>query len=306
MADATTQETLVTPQAPPRFALASLLAANALLALGPLFVRMSDVGPVAAAFWRMGLALPLIALMARLLPHRPSRIGRGLAIVIALSGVLFAADLASWHLGIVRTKMANATLFGNSASLIYPVYGFLAARAWPSRMQGIALLLAAAGAALLMGRSAELSPEHLLGDLLSLLAGMFYAAYFVAIARARETLSPLPLLAASTLASVAPLLALAWAMGDRILPGDWTPLLALAIGSQVIGQGLMVYALGRMSPLVIGLALLTQPVVAASVGWLIYGEGLGALDFAGAAMIGLALVLVRQPEKRLSAAGRTA
>ena len=72
----------------------------------------------------------------------------------------------------------------------------------------MALLIAAAGAGLLMGRSAELSPEHLAGDLLSLLAGVFYAAYFIAIARARATLAPLPLLAASTLASSIPLLAL--------------------------------------------------------------------------------------------------
>jgi drug/metabolite transporter (DMT)-like permease len=157
--------------------------------------------------------------------------------------------------------------------------------------------MAAAGAGLLMGRSAELSPEHLAGDLLSLLAGVFYAAYFIAIARARETLSPMPLLAASTLASAVPLLVLAWVMGERIMPVDWTPLIALALCSQVIGQGMMTYALGRMSPLVIGLALLTQPVIAALTGWIAFDETLAALDVAGAALVGLALVLVRQPAK---------
>mgnify|MGYP003351542287 CR=1 FL=1 len=35
-----------------------------------------------------------------------------------VGGVAFAADLASWHLGIVRTTMANATLFGNAASFV--------------------------------------------------------------------------------------------------------------------------------------------------------------------------------------------
>ena len=284
--------------APPRYGLAALIAANALLALGPMLVRLADTGPVASAFWRMAIALPLIAGLAVVTGKR-ARPGftPALILIIAASGLLFAADLASWHLGIVRTKAANATLFGNSASLIFPIYGFIVARMWPTRRQGLALLLAAAGAGLLMGRSAELSPEHLVGDLLSLLAGIFYAAYFVAIARARGTLAPLPLLAASTLASAVPLLALAWIMGERIMPTSWGPLILLALCSQVIGQGLMTYALGRISPLVIGLALMTQPVVAALTGWIAFEETLAPLDIVGAVLVGLALVMVRQPNR---------
>ena len=281
-----------------RFGLAALLVGSALLALGPMFVRMADVGPISSAFWRMALALPLLVPMAYFGPKSVGRMTSALILIITASGVLFAADLASWHLGITQTKMANATLFGNSASFIFPIYGFVVARVWPVRRQLVALAMAAAGAALLMGRSAELSPEHLVGDLLSLLAGVFYAAYFVAIARARATLAPLPLLAASTLASALPLLLLANLMGEAVMPTDWTPLIALSLCSQVIGQGLMVYALGRMSPLIIGLSLLTQPVTAALVGWLVFGETLAPLDFVGAGLVGLALVLVRQPEPK--------
>jgi drug/metabolite transporter (DMT)-like permease len=271
------------------------LVGSALLAFGPMFVRMADVGPISSAFWRMALALPLLALMARIGPKSSGRMTPALMLIIAASGILFAADLASWHLGIMHTKIANATLFGNSASFIFPIYGFVVARAWPERRQVLALVMAAAGAGLLMGRSAELSPEHLVGDLLSLLAGVFYAAYFIAIARARESLAPMPLLAWSTLASAIPLLLLANIMGETVMPNNWTPLIALSLCSQVIGQGLMVYALGRMSPLVIGLTLLTQPITAALTGWLVYNEMLAPPDLIGAALVGLALVLVRQP-----------
>ena len=286
------QETLATSKAD----FAALVAANALLAVGPLFVRVADVGPVASAFWRMAIALPILALLAA--RSGMPRLSRGVVFVLVLSGVLFAADLASWHLGILQTKLANATLFGNSTSLLFPIYGFIVARAWPSQRQGFALALAAVGAALLMGRSYQLSPEHLIGDLLCVLAGVFYTLYFVIIARARETLSALPLLALSTLAGAAPLLLLAIAMGERVIPGDWTPLIGLALCSQVIGQGLMVYVLGRLKPLVIGLGLLTQPVVAAAIGWSAFGERLGTADIIGAVMVGLALVLVRQPEPK--------
>ncbi len=280
--------------APPRFAIAALLIANALLALGPWLVRLADTGPVASAFWRMALALPLILIMSAASSKTRPAFTPVLIAIIAISGVLFAGDLAAWHLGIMRTKAANASLFGNSASFILPVYGFLVARAWPTRRQGIALTLAAAGAALLMGRSAELSPEHLVGDLLSVFAGVLYAAYFIVLVRARDTLGPLPLLAAATLASAPPLLFFALMLGERIIPGNWTPLLALALCSQVIGQGLLTYVLGRVTPLVMGLGLLTQPIVAATAGWLAFGETLALPDLAGAALIAAALVLVRQ------------
>jgi len=274
---------------------AALVIANALLAIGPLFVRLADTGPVAAAFWRMALALPLLAIGARVMT-RPGTARAQPAVILALvaSGVFFAADLASWHLGIVRTRLANATLFGNSASLLYPLYGFVAARAWPSRQQGIALALASAGAALLMGRSYELSPANLVGDLLCVMAGVFYAVYFVMIAKARVTLAPVSLLAASTLASAVPLLLIALALGERLWPSVWTPLVALALCSQVGGQGLMVYILGRLSPLVVGLGLLVQPVIAAMLGWVIYGERLAGTDWVGAALVAGALVLVAQ------------
>jgi drug/metabolite transporter (DMT)-like permease len=275
-------------------AIAALILANALLAFGPVLVRLSDVGPVAAAFWRMAIAFPILA-GAAAWTGRGKSAGWTMAVVlvVAASGLLFAADLASWHLGIVKTKVANATLFGNSASLLFPIYGFVVAKAWPTRRQGLALIIAALGAAVLMGRSAELSPEHVAGDLLSLLAGVFYAFYFIAIARARATMAPLPLLAASTLASGLPLLLLALALNEVIVPHNWWPLIALSFCSQIAGQGLMTRALGKVSPLLIGLTLLTQPVVAALGGYFLFGETLGALDLLGAVMIAVALVLVR-------------
>jgi drug/metabolite transporter (DMT)-like permease len=91
------------------------------------------------------------------------------------------------------------------------------------------------------------------------------------------------------------LLPFAMGIGEQVWPSDWTALLLLALGSQVIGQGLLVYALGTVPPLVVGLALLTQPAISALIGWLAYDERLTALDWVGAFAIALALVLVRLP-----------
>ena len=283
----------IDPASPPRIAFVAVILANVALAFGPWFVRLADTGPVAAAFWRIALAAPVIGGLALMSGVRPRALPRGLWLMLALAGVAFAADLGSWHIGIRRTTLANATLFGNSATFIFPIYGFLVVRAWPTRTQALALVLAAVGAALLMGRSYQVDSRHLAGDLFCVLAGVLYAVYFVCMARARATMAPLSALALSTIASIVPLLGFAMVLGERIMPTDWTPLIALALVSQIIGQGLMVYALGKLSPLVIGIALLVQPVVAGTIGWVVYGERLGVPDLIGVLLVAAALVLVR-------------
>jgi drug/metabolite transporter (DMT)-like permease len=278
-----------------RFAFAALIVSNLFLALGPWMVRMADVGAVASAFWRLALAIPLLLLLARYSSTGSFRPGWAIGLMIVAGGVFFAADLAAWHYGIKLTKLANATLFGNTSSLLFPIYGFIVARMLPRKLQVLALLLAAAGAALLLGSSYELSPQHLKGDLLAILAGLFYTLYLIAIDRARQTLKPMPVLALATIAGAGPLLAFALLLGEQVMPSDWTPLVLLSLGSQVIGQGLLVYAMGHLSPLVVGLGLLTQPAVTAVIGWLAYDERLGLTDAAGALLICAALVLIRLP-----------
>jgi drug/metabolite transporter (DMT)-like permease len=230
--------------------------------------------------------------------HWPGRRLAGIAIV---AGFFFAADLAAWHVGIHLTKLGNATLFGNTSSLIFALWGLWMARRRPSSMQAGALALAAVGAALLMGSSAELSFGHVKGDLLALFAGLLYTGYLIAVQRARQSLAPLPMLFIASAFGAAMLLPVSVAFGEQVIPADWTFVMILALSSQVLGQGLLVYALGALPPLVIGLTLLTQPAISALVGWLAYGETLSAMDWVGAAAIAAALVLVRLPDRGLPA-----
>ena len=276
-----------------RLAFAALLVGNVALAAGPFLVRHAGVGPVSAGFWRLALALPFLALIA-LAGRQPIRWPRrAVTIAIAAAAFFFAADLAAWHAGILLTKLGNATLFGNISSFIFAAWGLWLIRRWPSTMQAAALLLAAVGCALLMWGSAELSGTHLRGDILAMLAGLLYAFYLIIVERTRGGLQPLPLLFFASLFGAAMLLPAALYSGETIIPANWTALFALALCSQVIGQGLLVYALGHVPPLVVGIAMLTQPALSALLGWIYYGERFTPFDWLGAAMIVLALVLVR-------------
>ncbi len=284
------------------FAFPALLIGSSALALGPWLVRLAGVGPVAAGFWRLSLALPFLFVLARLAGQPVHWPGRALGIIIAFAGVFFAADLAAWHVGIHMTKLGNATLFGNVASFAFAAWGLWLVRSWPSPVQAASLILAAVGAALLMSSSAELSIRNLHGDMLALFAGLLYAGYLISVERAREKVAALPLLFLASAFGAAMLLPFSLALGETVIPADWTFVVILAISSQVIGQGLLVYAIGALPPLVVGLALLTQPAISAFVGWAAYGETLQPLDWVGALAIAAALVLVRLPQRGLQPA----
>jgi drug/metabolite transporter (DMT)-like permease len=277
--------------------LAALLVANLALALGPWFVRLADTGPVAAGFWRLTLALPVIFALSLREPSERRRVAGGTLALVAGAGAFFALDLASWHVGIATTKLGNASLFGNSGSLILMAWTLIAARRAPRLLEVAAILSALVGAALLMGGSLEISHASFVGDLFCLLAGFFYAFYILMLRPARERLGQFSLLFWSTLTGAPILLAVSYLMGEAVLPHNWTPLLVLAMSSQVIGQGLLIYSLKNFTPLVIGLALLTQPAVSALTGWLAFGEVLGAGDILGMVLLAGALAMAKAGDK---------
>lgn len=281
-------------QKPSLLAFAALIAGNVAIAFGPLLVRYADSGPIATGFWRLALATPFLLLVGYRFGFRISSVSRSTLSLAIFAGVFFGIDIVLWHIGIFQTKMGNATLFANCASLLLVVYGIIVARKMPSRWEGMAVLFAFLGAALLMGQSLELSPRHFAGDLLSLGAGLTYTVYLVAMIKVRQNTESWGALGMASAVAAVVLLGSALFAGEQIIPSVWWPVILLAFTSQFFGQGCLTYALPHFSPLVIGLALLLQPALSAAAGWLAFGETLTVMDFAGSALVMIALVLVRK------------
>ena len=280
---------------------AALILGNVALALGPWMVRLADSGPVSAGFWRVALALPFLALIAWGRGERLAGTPRKAIVAVLVGGALFGLDIASWHIGIGDTRLANAVLFGNSGSVILMFWAFIVLRRLPSLREWPAIGAALAGAAILLGRSLDIAHANFVGDLFCLLAGILYAGYLLILQDARRTLESWSVLTLSGLASAPVLLGVALALGEPVVPTDWTPIVVLAFSSQLVGQGLLVYALRHFSPLVIGIALLTQPAVGALVGWLRFGEVLVPLDYLGIVLVGSALALSKATAPRIRA-----
>ena len=273
--------------------LAALLLGNAALATGPWLVRLADTGPVSAAFWRLFLALPFLVLFARITGQRLRGIPRRTLALVALGAVAFALDLSSWHIGIEQTRLGNATLFGNAGSIVLLFWTFLITRTLPRGLEWLAIVFALGGAGILLGRSLEISTATLIGDLFCLAAGLFYAVYLLTLQDARKAIGAWSLLVWVSVFASPVILALAVFAGEPVWPTNWTPVIILFITSQLLGQGLLVFSLRHFPPLIIGLALLTQPALAALIGYSVFGEILGAVDILGMAMLGGALLLAR-------------
>ncbi len=278
--------------------LAALLAGNVALATGPWLVRVADTGPVSAGFWRVFLALPFLVLFARMSGQRLGGMPRKTLVLVALGAAAFALDLASWHIGIGLTRLGNATLFGNAGSIILLFSGFVMARMLPRGFEWLAIVCALTGAAILLGRSLEISTSTFVGDLFCLAAGLLYAIYLITLQGERARFGSWSLLVWVSVFACPVLLALALMLGEPLWPTDWTPILILFVSSQLIGQGLLVYSLGHFPPLIIGLALLTQPAVAALIGYSVFGEVLTPLDMLGMVLVGSALVVARASQRR--------
>jgi hypothetical protein len=102
------------PAVPASLALAALLAGAAGIAFAPIFVKISEVGPVATAFWRVLLALPILLAWMEIEGRRSGKPGRpsGLLelLVLFASGLFLGSTFALWHLSLGLTSVANSTL----------------------------------------------------------------------------------------------------------------------------------------------------------------------------------------------------
>lgn len=278
--------------------LAALVVGAVAIGFAPIFVRLSEVGPVATGFHRLFWSLPVFALLAWMRPSPRPNAGQWR--VMAASGAFFAGDMIVWHLGILLTSVANASLFTNMAPIFVALALWLIWGQVPSRRFVVALAVTVAGAVALVGGAVDLSPQRLAGDGLSLLSGLFYAGYILAVGRAREGLPTPLLMAVGGAVAAALILVAALALGEQVWPrtaSGWAVVLGLALVSQCAGQGLIAWGLAHVSASFGALVLLLQPLVAVLVAWLLFAESLEAIQVVGAGVVLAGIHLARRANR---------
>ncbi|MEE8270790.1 MAG: DMT family transporter [Alphaproteobacteria bacterium] len=291
-----------------RLAFLALLAGALSIAFAPIFVRLSEVGPTATAFWRPALAVPALWLWLGVerrgtsAPRRPS--GWADVAALGLAGALFAGDLFFWHWSVRFTSVANSTLFANFAPIFVTLASWALFRERFTATFLAALALAIAGAVVLMGDSLTIDTDHLFGDALGIVTAMFYGAYIITVGRLRARFSTATIMTWSAIVTTVCLLPATWVIGEALIPATlygWAVLLGLALFSHAGGQSLIAYALAHLPAAFSSLSLLLQPVAAAVLAWLILGEPLGPLQALGGAIVLAAIALAHGGMPRVGA-----
>lgn len=284
--------------------LALLALFGGALAIGSsgIFVRLSETGPTATAFWRGLLALPALALWVLIEgrqqapPQAQARVLlRGWRDPLLLwAGVFFAGDLALWHSSLLLVPVAVSTLEANCAPIVVTLTAWALWGERPRLGFVLALVLAFAGMLLILGAKLTHGAALLAGDLLGLGTACFYGFYLLAVARLRARYSTGVLMFSTTL--VFTVLLLPIALTQQFLPHSlhgWLLLIGCALLAQALGQSLIAYALAHLPATFGSVGLYVQVVAAAVYAWLLLGERLTPWQLAGGATVLIAIALAR-------------
>lgn len=283
-------------------ALGALLAGATCIAASPIFVRLSEAGPTATAFWRVAIAVPVLWALYFVKPR--AKAGRYAAQwpLLLGAGFAFAGDLGFWHASIQYTSVANSTLLANLASIFVTLAAWIFLRERPSGLFLAGLAAALAGVGMLVHTSLGFSQTGLLGDALGVVTAMFYAGYILAVKGLRDRgETTLHLMAVTSTITAIFLFPVALASGDQMLPASaygWWILAGLALVSHAAGQGLIAYALAHLPAAFSSVSLLLQPVMAALFAWIVLSESLVALQILGGLIVLAGIYLARRGSRR--------
>jgi drug/metabolite transporter (DMT)-like permease len=272
------------------------------LGFSALFVKWAAApGPV-MGFYRIGLAavfmLPIFLYKAR--ANRWALERRDLLFPL-IGGLFTALDHAVWNTAVNYTTAANATLLGNTAPLWVALAAWLLFRERLVRLFWVGLALTLIGATIVLGSDFLTHPTLGLGDALALLAGIFYAGYFLVTQQGRKRWDTISYVWMVNLISSLFLLVMIFTLRMPITgypPQTYLAFLGAALVSQVGGYLSVGYALGHLPASVVSPTMIGQPVVTALLAIPLLGELLSPAQWLGGLSVLLGIYLVhrsRQP-----------
>ena len=282
----------------PLYAYFSLVIGAFGMGMSPLFVRFAadaSVGPYASAFWRVFLALPFLAIWAKI-EERGGESRPTFKTPMLWAGVLFAGDLFFWHLSILKTSVANATFLSTTAPVWVMLVSAVFLKEKISRAALIGLVLCLIGGSTLIGDTLSFNPQHWLGDVFGLITAFFFGLYFVGIKGARALAGAGRTTFAASAISSACLLLVTVITGDQLIPTTLNgalALIAMAAISQAMGQGLLSVALGQLPTVFSALVIFLEAVAAAALAWLVLDEALSVLQILGGGLILIGIFIAR-------------
>ncbi len=276
------------------------------IAFSAILVRLADVSPVTAAFFRCAYALPVLGLLAWIELRRHGPRPRRDRLLALGAGAFFAADLITWHYAIGAVGAGLSTVLGNVQVVVVGVLAWVVLGERPENRTLAAVPVVFLGVVLISGviGSGAYGEDPVLGVVYGLLTAVTYALFLLVLRQAGTGLRrPAgPLFDATLSATVCCALA-GVAIGDLDPVPDleaqaWLVLLALS--SQVVGWLLISVSLPRLPAVVTSILLMLQPVSTVFLGAVLLSEAPSAVQLSGVAVVlaGVALATLQPTSRR--------
>ena len=101
-----------------------------LIGFAPVFVKWSELSSSAILFWRMFLALPMLAILNYFLNKTFifKVKNKNTILYTAIAFFVFTTDLILWHYSMNITSVSNATIIVNSAPIFVALFAYTFSR----------------------------------------------------------------------------------------------------------------------------------------------------------------------------------
>ena len=269
-------------------------------------IGLRDLPPFTYGTLRVatGLAVIVAMLAARRGLSFPDR--RDLPVVASVGLGQMAFGIAAMNLALPLVAAGRSSILVYTMPLWVGLFQLSTFRGAGARQQVVGLLVGLAGIGLLLGpQSIDWSSQgQLLGSAVLLASAIVWAATTIHLRRHEWHGTPFSLMPWQLLVALVPLAVLAAVLeGGRSIHWEPTAVAAVLYSGPVataLAYWLSQSASRSLSPLATTMGFLTVPVVGLAASWVMLGEPLTALDFAGAVatMAGIAVVSTSSHDPR--------
>ncbi|HEN3171313.1 DMT family transporter [Streptococcus sp. NSJ-72] len=244
------------------------------LATGGIFVKLSSLPPINTGFYRVLFSIPMLL---PLIKKEDIQLSKKQILTIVLAGAFLAGDLTLWNISFSYTSVANANLLANLTPFTVIPFSYFFFKEKMTKRFFLGSIITFLGVIILTGNRLTLTSDRLLGDLLSIITSAFYAMFMLTVYKLRNYIKSNVIMFISAFGSLLILGIVIFFTEGFHIPHNFSelwPLLALALISQIIGQGLLAFCLGKVNASLLSLITLSQPVIAAIYAWIAFQESL--------------------------------
>ena len=260
------------------------------ISLSSIFVKYSAAPSAVTAasrlLWTVILMTPVV-LGKSSVRQELGRCDKKTVFLSVLSGLFVAIHFVVWFESLHHTSVASSTVIV-CTEVIWVSLGYcLFLKGRISAKAVLAILITFIGSILIAYADSE-SGSHLYGDVLALLAAIAVAVYMLLGRVVRENTSTTVYTYMVYAACAAILLIVCIVQGSGLFEYGWSPILMgflLAVFSTILGHSIFSWCLKYFSPSFVSASKLCEPVVAAVLATMLFGELPTWLQIAGGILI---------------------